>query len=195
MITGHWSTTGLSDLEVRHSGRAEKPKRPISTKEVTQEPVNAAEELLNKYMVKSMATGVLSPLSLLCPLSPMSPPLLSFYSSNRVVSKWKTHFQFLAIFSFMLLWSSSGPEGGREPTSDNVDIIIIIIVTFSPEEGEACSSPAYTQSGGASRGQATLLCVAAVCCHFLSSVTKSDFWFWFRKRRRWSWPSSTSRSY
>lgn len=56
MITGHWSTTGLSDLEVRHSGRAEKPKRPISTKEVTQEPVNAAEELLNKYMVKSMAT-------------------------------------------------------------------------------------------------------------------------------------------
>ncbi|XP_024915753.1 cilia- and flagella-associated protein 91 [Cynoglossus semilaevis] len=42
---------GLSDLEVRHSRRVEKPKRPISTKEVTQEPVNAAEELLNKYMV------------------------------------------------------------------------------------------------------------------------------------------------
>lgn len=42
--------------------------------------------------------GVLSPLSLLCPLSPMSPPLLSFYSSNRVVSKWKNPFSIFGHF-------------------------------------------------------------------------------------------------
>lgn len=66
MITGHWSTTGLSDLEVRHSRRAEKPKRPISTKEVTQEPVNAAEELLNKYMVEYCLPCLCSVLCLLC---------------------------------------------------------------------------------------------------------------------------------